>query len=258
MNLHIIVCIKSVLLRVPKGRTIRTAESCELNPFDRPTLEAALWLRGRYGGSVTVLSMGPESGTSALYEAIALGADRSILICDPALAGSDTLATSTVLGAAIKTLKPFDLVFFGTRTSDSDTGHVGPQTAVQLGVPLASQVLSMALGESGLIAERKMDGVLEKLQVSLPAVITVHQTSYPPGDPPLSGIQTAFEEGTIEKWGLKELSLSPESAGEPGSPTRLLSMTPISRERKCRILTGSSEGRADKLLKILMDSGGIS
>jgi electron transfer flavoprotein beta subunit len=258
MNLHIIVCIKSVLLRAPKGRTIRMAESCELNPFDRPTLAAALGLKKKYGGSVTVLSMGPESGSSALYEATALGADRSILICDPALSGSDTLATSTVLGAAIKKLEPFDFLFFGTRTSDSDTGHVGPQTAVLLGVPLASQVQSMELGASGLTAERKMDGVLQKLQVQLPAAITVHQTSYPPGDPPLSGIQAAFEESRLEKWGLTELSLPPESAGEIGSPTRVLSMTPVSRERKCRILTGAPEGQADQLLKTLMDSGVIS
>jgi electron transfer flavoprotein beta subunit len=221
-------------------------------------LGAALGLKKERGGTVTVLSMGPEAGTAAIYEALALGADRGILLCDPALAGSDTLATSTALGAALKKLEPFDLVCFGTRTSDSDTGHVGPQTAVLMGLPLASQVQSFELGASMLTAERKIDGILETVEVPLPAALTIHPASFPPGDPPLYGIEAAFQAQPIEKWGLEELSLSPEVLGEAGSPTRVLSMTPVSRERKCDILTGSPDEQADKLLKILTDAGVIS
>ena len=132
MDLNIIVCVKSVVLDAPKGRVVRSSESCELNPFDRPVLEVALNLREAHGGKITAISMGPEASALALIETMALGIDRSILISDPALAGSDTLVTSTALAAAIQKIAPFDLVLFGTRTADSDTGQVGPQTAALL------------------------------------------------------------------------------------------------------------------------------
>ncbi|MBW1802657.1 MAG: electron transfer flavoprotein subunit beta/FixA family protein, partial [Deltaproteobacteria bacterium] len=80
MGLHIIVCIKSVLVHAPKGQAVRTSDSCELNPFDRPALEAALRMKNEQGGSVTVVSMGPDSVMFTLQEAIAMGADRGILL----------------------------------------------------------------------------------------------------------------------------------------------------------------------------------
>ena len=104
MNLNIIVCIKSVVFDAPKGRVVRTPESCELNPFDRPALEVALHLRQAHGGEVTTMSMGPEVSALALIETMALGVDRSILISDPALAGSDTLALQLLLRLPFKNL----------------------------------------------------------------------------------------------------------------------------------------------------------
>jgi len=139
---------------------IRSHDSTELNPFDRPVLETALRIKEARGGIVTALSMGPESSISAISEARAMGVDRGVLTCDPALAGSDTLATSTALAAAIGKLAPFDLVLFGTRTSDSDTGQVGPQAALLLGIPLVTQVHSIEHIDSGLYVERTADGLL--------------------------------------------------------------------------------------------------
>ena len=136
--MHIIVCIKSVVIDAPRGKTVRTADTCALNPFDRPALEVALQLKEKHGGSVTVMSMGPPTAETALREALAAGADRAVLLCDPAMAGSDTLATSTALCAGVSGLAPFDLLLFGTRTSDSDTGQVGPQTAVLLDLPMVT------------------------------------------------------------------------------------------------------------------------
>ena len=145
MGLHIIVCIKSVLVHAPVGQAVRTSDFCELNPFDRPALEAALRMKNEQGGSVTVISMGPDSVMFTIQEAIAMGADQGILLSDPALADSDTLATSTALAAAIKKLAPFDLVFFGSRTADSDTGHVGPQTAVLLDMPFLKRSVKIGM-----------------------------------------------------------------------------------------------------------------
>jgi electron transfer flavoprotein beta subunit len=129
---NIIVCIKSVVTEAPRGKIVRTADKCALNPFDRPVLEMAVQLKERTRGSVTALSMGPPIADAALHEALAAGADRAVLLCDPALAGSDTLATATALCAGVQFLSPFDLLLFGTRTSDSDTGQVGPQEIVHM------------------------------------------------------------------------------------------------------------------------------
>ena len=86
MSIHIIVCIKSVVKAAPKGVARRTPENSELNPFDRPALEAALQIKAQAGASVTALSMGPAVSSEALAEAMAMGVDRTVLISDRALA----------------------------------------------------------------------------------------------------------------------------------------------------------------------------
>jgi len=255
MKLNIIVCIKSVVIAVPDRKVIRTAESCELNPFDRPALEAALRLREKYGGTVTALSMGPKASTFSLLEAIAMGIDRSVLVCDPALAGSDTFATSTALASAIKKLAPFDLILFGTRTADSDTGQVGPQTAVLLGLPLVTSVYSIEQMNTGLCVKRRADALWEKFELSLPAVLTIHPSSAQPRDVGLSGIESAFEEGEVENWTLADLGLSPDQVGEAGSYTRVLSLVRVKKERKCEFLSGATEEQADELIRRLGESG---
>lgn len=255
MKLNIIVCIKSVVIAVPDRKVIRTAESCELNPFDRPALEAALRLRETYRGTVTALSMGPKASTFSLLEAIAMGVDRSVLVCDPALAGSDTLATSTALAAAIKKLAPFDLILFGTRTADSDTGQVGPQTAVLLDLPLVTSVYSIEQMDTGLRVKRRADAFWEKFELSLPAVLTIHPSSAQPRDVGLSGIESAFEEGEVENWNLVDLGLSPDQVGEAGSYTRVLSLVRVKKERKCEFLSGATEEQADELIRRLGESG---
>lgn len=255
MAFHMIVCIKSVVMRAPKGRVVRSSDSCEMNPFDRPALEAALQLKDAFNGSVTGLSMGPESCAFALHEAMAMGVDRGVLLCDPALAGSDTLATSTALGAAIRKLAPFDLVLFGMRTADSDTGQVGPETAVFLDLPLVTGVHSIQKQDRGLRVLRRADRFEEAYAVSLPAALTVHPAAARPRDATLLGIEEAYNQGEITIWGLADVGLSPDHVGEKGSPTRLLSLTPAKKGRKCAFFSGSTEEQADALVKTLTESG---
>ena len=255
MGLHIIVCIKSVMVKAPTGSVSRSSDSSELNPFDRPALEQALRIKETVGETVTALTMGPESCAFVLHEAMAMGVDRGILVADPALAGSDTLATSTTLATAIKRLEPFDLVFFGTRTSDSDTGHVGPQTAVLLDLPLVTWAHTIQYKEKGLLVERKIDGFRERFELPFPFMLTIHPASVQPRDLGLSGIMGAFEEQEIQKWDLADLGLSPSSVGEGGSPTRLLSMSSVDRRKKCEFLDGTAEEQAEALLRKLLDAG---
>ena len=255
MAFHIIICIKSVITRAPREKVVRSSDSCELNPFDRPALEVALRLKDDFNGSVTALSMGPESCAFALHEAMAMGVDQGVLLCDPALSGSDTLATSTALGAAIRKLSPFDLVLFGVRTADSDTGQVGPETAVFLDLPLVTGVHSIQKQDPGLRVDRRADRFEEAYALSLPAALTVHPAAAKPRDAGLRGIEDAYNQGKITVWALEDVGLSPDQVGEKGSPTRLLSLTPAKKGRKCAYLSGSAEEQADALVKRLADSG---
>ncbi len=255
MSFHIVVCIKSVITEAPDKRVIRTPEKCGMNPFDRPALETALGIKEKTGGTVTALSMGPAVAASALYEAMSMGIDRGVLLSDPCFAGSDTLATSNVLVAAIKKLAPCDLILFGTRTSDSDTGQVGPQTSVQLGLPLVTCAHSIEYTDSGLLVERRADDFLEKFQVSLPAVLTIHPSSVQPRDASLSGIETAFEKKEFETWDMAALDLSSDQVGDPGSPTKVLSMKRVKRDRKCEFVDGSAGEQVDALVNRLLEAG---
>ncbi len=255
MSFHIIVCIKSVIMNAPVNRIIRTSELCELNPFDRPAIEAALCMKLEKGGTVTALSMGPEASASALYEAMSMGVDRGILLSDPGLADSDTLATSTALAAAIKKLSPVDLVLFGTRTSDSDTGQVGPQTACLLDFPFVSAVQGYTYTDIGLVVDRKIDDFLEKYEIEFPASLTIHPTAIQPRDASLSGIEKAFENKNFETWNISDIDIASGEVGESGSPTKVVSMKRVKKDRKCTFIEGSVDEQTDELVKYMMDSG---
>ena len=258
MSLNIILCIKSVVTSAPGGRVIRTMENCILNPFDRPAIEMALKLRDENGGSVTAVTMGPATGSIALYEALALGVDRAVLVTDRAFAGSDTLATSKTLAAAINKMKPFDLIIFGARSTDSDTGQVGPQTAVLLDLPVITGVKNIEYTGNAISAERTIDEFFEKYVMELPGAVTIHPKAVQGRDAALSMVENAFNRNILKKMTLADLELSSEGLGESGSPTKLVSMSKIKRKKKCEFIEGSPEEQAEELVKRIKAGGYIS
>ena len=255
MERHIVVCIKSVMLKAPVGRAIRNSETCDLNPFDRPVIEVALRMREAHGGTVTAISMGPDSCAFSLHDAIAMGVDRAVLLSDRAFAGSDTLATSTILAAALRRLESVDLVLFGARSTDSDTGQVGPQTAQLLDMPMVTGAVSIETAGEGLKVTRRSDGFEEVFEVAFPAALTIHPAAVRPRDAGLAEIATAYDSSAVEKWNLRDLELSPEQVGEPGSPTRVITLTRLKRERKCEFLPGKDEEQAESLMQRLVELG---
>jgi electron transfer flavoprotein beta subunit len=255
MNLHIVVCIKAVVARAVRGRVVRTPDNLRLNPFDLPAIESALQLRAQCGGTVSVLAMGPPSSRIVMAEALAMGADRAVLVCDPCLAGADTLATSTALAAALRKLAPCELVLFGIRSSDSDTGQVGPQTAVALDLPLVTGVQRIEPRPGGLRVERTMDHWVETFEVDFPAALTIRPEAARPRDIPLAGLACAFDRREVERVTAADLGLIPERVGEAGSPTRVLSIMPITHERRCRFLEGEAAEMAGTLLNHLTAEG---
>ncbi|MFC1836331.1 electron transfer flavoprotein subunit beta/FixA family protein [Thermodesulfobacteriota bacterium] len=257
MSVHIIVCIKSVVKAAPKGVAKRTPENSELNPFDRPALEAALEIREHHGGSVTVLTMGPPVSTEVLAEAQAMGTDRAVLVSDRALAESDTLVTSKVLATAINKIGTFDLLFFGTRTADSDTGQVGPQTAALLDIAFVSSVKTITAQKEGWEIERTMDAWEENWQVASPMAATIDPRAFAPRPVGLVGISNAYEEPAIEQWSLTDLGLDAEEVGLMGSPTRVAALEQIKRNRKCDMLEGEPHEQVAALMARLTMMGAI-
>jgi electron transfer flavoprotein beta subunit len=253
--MHIIVCIKSVVRAAPGGVTKRTLENSELNAFDRPALEAALQLKEAVGGTVTALSMGPPVGSAALAEAQAMGIDRTVLVSAAALAGSDTLVTSQVLTAALARLAPFDFVFFGVRTSDSDTGQVGPQSAALLGLPFVSGVKKIEPLDHDWLAHRTLDEWEETWQVSAPAVMTIHPRAFTPRHVGLTGIARVYDQPAVETWGLSDVGLSPEKVGLIGSPTRVSALHKVKRSRSCNMLGGEPQEQVEALVERLINTG---
>ena len=254
MPVHVIVCVKSVVRAAPGGVAKRTPNNSELNPFDRPALEAALRTREALGGSVTALSMGPEVSIEALSEAQSMGVDRGVLVCDAALAGSDTLVTARVLAAAIDRLAPYDLVLFGTRSSDSDTGQVGAQAATVLGLPLVSGVKDLQWRDDGWQLLRVMDDWEEEWQVRSPAALTVHPRAFVPRPIGLIGISCANTHPNIERWTLEHIGVDRSAVGLTGSPTRVDRQQPIQRNRSCKMIAGEPcdqvEALAEQLIKL--------
>jgi electron transfer flavoprotein beta subunit len=184
--MHIVVCIKQVpdsaQIRVhPVTNTImRQGVPTIINPYDLFALEEALRLRDKFGGAVTVLTMGPPMAEDSLRKALTFGADRAVLLTDRFFAGSDTLATSYALATAIgkigETAEPVDLVFTGKQTIDGDTAQVGPGIAKRLNLLQLTYVARIAAIDSAartIEVERRSEGGVQVLSTRLPCLITM-------------------------------------------------------------------------------------
>ena len=144
------------------------------NHEDKEALEMALQVKEKFGGTVSVITMGPSRASDMLKECLYMGADTAYLISDRKFAGSDTLATSYVLSEAIKSLGEFDFVFAGRQAIDGDTAQVGPQTAEKLGLPqitYAEEILNIK--DKTVKVRRAIDGGFEILEGKLPILLTV-------------------------------------------------------------------------------------
>jgi len=184
--MHIVVCIKQVpdsaQIRVhPVTNTImRQGVPTIINPYDLVVLEEALRLRDRYGGEVTVLTMGPAMAEDSLRKCLTFGASRAVLLTDRFFAGSDTLATSFALTAAIRKISQTwgepDIVFAGKQTIDGDTAQVGPGIASRLGLQQLTYVAKINGVESDrkrIEVERRAEGGTQVLESRLPVLITM-------------------------------------------------------------------------------------
>jgi len=261
--MKVVVCLKQVPATTevkvdPQTNTIiREGVKSIINPLDTYALEEGVRLKERCGGKVTALSMGPPQAEEMLREAISLGADEAVLLCDKAFAGADTWATAYTLAAAIGKLGEYDLVICGRQTLDGDTGQVGPQLAEILGVAFIAYVSKIEeIAEDRLRVRRMIEEGYEVIEAALPAVITVVKEINTPRLPSLRGLARA-KGAAIPVWTAGELGLDPKLVGLSGSFTRVIRVFSPQRTSRGEIFQGELEDQVEGLINKLKEAGAI-
>ena len=254
--MRIIVCIKQVpdtnQMKFDKETysLIRDGVPFIINPFDENAIEAGLQLKEQHGGEVIVISMGPPQVAESLRHAIAMGADRAILLSDRRFALADTLATSYTLATAIKKIVDYDLLLFGKQSIDSDTAQVGPSVADLLNLPQITYVRKIQIDNGKVIAERMLEGYSEIVESSLPAVLTVGREINKPRHLSLKGVLKA-KKIEIPIWTPDDISADPARIGKIGSATVVTGTIIPSLKGDNEQITGTPEEIAETLFSKL-------
>lgn len=265
--MHAVVCIKQVPdtteLRInpETGTLVRDGVISIINPYDVHALEAALRFKDEHGGQVTVITMGPPSFVQSLRRALAMGADRAILISDRAMAAADTFATSRVLAEAIRKIEreiaPVDVVLCGRQTIDADTGQVGPGIAARLDWPVLTYVMairSVDFARREIVVERKLERSRQVVWSKLPAVLTVEKELNEPRYASLRRMLAAAQ-AEIPVWNKDDLGLKREEVGLLGSPTIVAKSyvkPPIERQRVVIDALQDPDAAVERLVDLLL------
>ena len=224
--MKIVVCIKQVpdtkggVQFNPDGTLNRAAMLTIMNPDDKAGLEAALRIKDEIGAEVTVLTMGLPKAADVLQEAIAMGADKGILVTDRVLGGADTWATSTTIAGALRKLD-YDLVITGRQAIDGDTAQVGPQIAEHLGLPVISSAQEIKVVGDSVEVKRMYDDGYHRVKAQMPCLITALAELNEPRYMTPGGIFDAVN-AEITTLGRADLiDVDDSNIGLNGSPTKI-------------------------------------
>ncbi|MCF0147658.1 MAG: electron transfer flavoprotein subunit beta/FixA family protein [Clostridium sp.] len=246
--MNTMVCIKQVpgtsKVEVDEktGVLKRDGIDSKMNPYDLYALETALRIKEMVGGTVDVISMGPQQAMEVIRESFSMGVDNGVLISDRKFAGADVLATSYTISQGIKEAGDYNLIICGKQTTDGDTAQVGPEIAEYLGIPHIANVKKIfeVKGDS-IIIEMDMQEANGVLEVKLPCLITVEKDIYEPRLPSYIR-KKATKNKEIKILSLKDLEDKDENKyGLNGSPTQVERIFPPEVNLKHESFTGSSE-----------------
>ncbi len=232
---------------------IRDGVESVINPFDAYAIEEAVRLKERFGGKVTVITMGPPQAENALKEAISLGCDEGILVSDRKFAGSDTWATSYTISMAIKKIGAFDIVLCGKQASDGDTAQVGPGISTHLDIPQVTYVKKIEdIKDNRAKVERMMEEGYDIVETPIPCLFTVVKEINSPRLPSLKGMMRA-KSAKIIKWTAADINADPKSIGLDGSPTRVVKIFTPPPRKGGEMLKGETSDIAKEVAELLKD-----
>ena len=259
--MDIVVCIKQVpdtteVKIDPKTNTlVRQGVPSIVNPFDKNAIEAGLRLKEKYGGRVTVVSMGPPQANDALKECLAMGADDAVLVSDRAFGGADTLATSYTLAATIRALGHFDVILCGKQAIDGDTAQVGPEMAEHLGITQLTYVAKIDIQGDTVQVYREHEEGYEVVEARLPVLLSVVKSINVPRYPTVKGIMKAVHKDKIRVLSAKDLEVDMDRLGLKGSATQVRQIfTPPQRGQGILIRQDSARKSVDELMAKLTDA----
>ena len=225
-----------------------------MNPACKHALEAALQLKGEHDGYITAITMGPPMAEEILHEAIAMGAQRCLMLSDTKMAGADTFITSYCLARAIEIFCPdFDLILCGCHTSDSETAQVGPQLAEELDIPAVAYAEDIHFKNGSVVIRRISDNFLETLEMDPPGVITLTTHNYTPRYTAMAGLQDAFDEPNILVVSADDIGLDETGIGLAGSPTRIMDVYSPTAQKSNIVMKGAPKKIVEELFDTFDD-----
>jgi electron transfer flavoprotein beta subunit len=229
--MNIVVCVKQVpdteverTLRPEDGTLDRGAVDGVINVLDEYAIEEGLKIAEAHGGEVTILSMGPQKAADSIRKALSMGAHKAVHVIDDALAGSDALSTSLALAEALKQTG-FDLVIFGSESTDARTGMVPAMVAERLGVPQLTLAGKVDISGSDVTIRRMSDDGYAVVTGSLPAVVSVVEKINEPRYPTFKGIMAAKKK-PVQTLTLADLSVPAGAVGLDGAASWVQDFAP--------------------------------
>lgn len=249
MTYKLCVCIKvvprSAVAKRFDGTTHRLDRSgaTELNPHDLYAVEEAVQLRERIGGELIAVTMAPDDGLESLRGALAMGVDRAVAVADPAIAGSDLLATSRVLAAALVRERP-DVIVFGSLSADGGGAQLSAAVGERMGLPVLSGVRSIEVTDGRVRGIRQTTDSEVVVETVTPCIVGLGGSTNVPRYPAFRDI-VAAKKKAIDCLSLADLGIDPATVGESGSRTEVLTITsPPTRNRGGDVVTDEGQGAA--------------
>ena len=252
--MKVVVCVKQVpdtkggVKFNPDGTLDRGAMLTIMNPDDKAGLEAALAIKDQNEDvEVTVVTMGLPKAEEVLREAMAMGADKGVLVTDRVLGGADTWATSTTLAGALRNID-YDLIITGRQAIDGDTAQVGPQIAEHLGLPVISYAQDIKVEGNSVVVKRQYDDGYHMVKAQMPCLITALAELNEPRYMTPGGIFDAYD-AEITTWGRADLKdVDDSNFGLNGSPTKIAKASDKVRKGAGEKVTPDSPEDAAKLI----------
>ncbi|MDP2644680.1 MAG: electron transfer flavoprotein subunit beta/FixA family protein [Desulfobacterales bacterium] len=260
--MNIIVLIKQVpntsdvKLDPKTGNLVREGIESIINPDDLHAVETALRIREVLTGTVTVMSMGPRQAIDAITEAMGMGADRGVLLCDKAFAGADTWATAFTLGKGIEKIRTYDLVICGRQAIDGDTAQIGPQVADFLGLTQVTYVYDLEkIDVQSMVVKRRVEEGSQRVRCRFPALVTVLKEIGKPRYPVMGKLIGACrDKAPIKIWNAADIGVVTSEVGFEGSLTHVVKTFAPKFERKGELLEGDPATAVGSLMGKLREN----
>ena len=258
-----IVCLKEVpdtetRIEVRDGAVVVEGVQYVVNPYDEYALEEALKWQEAYGGTVTLVSLGPERARESILKGLAMGADEVYHLSDEAFLGGDAFATAKALAAAIAKLGDYDAIFCGKQAVDDDDAAVGIILAELLDLPHVSVVskLEIAADAMSARAERDIEGGREVVELPLPAVFTTQKGLNEPRYPSFRGIRQARKK-PFNQWTVADVGLDAGEVGAAGAMVEVVEVLPPPERPAGRIIPGEPAEAAKEVVRLLREEAKI-